>query len=133
MFAAGLEGVQTLFDGKAMLLLRSIVLTDMYFMPQDSDQVRKVVSCREYDRIIFSGFEKSPGFCQSYVTSMIGVSGFKGDAENLDWQTSTVEETLPTTALNNEDMFNNIVLGGTFDRLHSGTHLPTSVLQRPCF
>jgi hypothetical protein len=93
----------------------------MVSLLQDPDTVRKVVAGREYDRIIFSGFDKSSGFIPSYLKFIVGDTKFKGKTESLKWSESELKNVVLSPE--NDDVFNNIVLGGTFDRIHSGEQI----------
>ena len=86
--------------------------------------MRRQVSPRKYDRVIFSGKEDYVEWATEFVRKSVGVENVQNKHEFLDWvETPSTEEKSgvgPSSEEADDRVFNNVVLGGTFDRIHTG-------------
>lgn len=90
----------------------------------DPEVVRRQVSPRKYDRVIFSGKEDYVEWATEFVRKSVGVDNVQNKHEFFDWvETPSTEEKSgmgPSSEEADDRVFNNVVLGGTFDRIHTG-------------
>ena len=88
--------------------------------------MRRQVSPRKYDRVIFSGKEDYVEWATEFVRKSVGVENVQNIHEFFDWvETPSTEEKSgmgPSSEEADDRVFNNVVLGGTFDRIHTGLY-----------
>ena len=89
--------------------------------------MRRQISPRKYDRIIFSGKEGHVDWADEFIRQNVGIENVPDKHEYFDWvdphSTQEMKEVPPPSPEEADDrVFKNIVLGGTFDRIHAGLY-----------
>ena len=91
---------------------------------QDPEVLKRQISPRKYDRVIFSGNEGHVDWANEFVHQSVGIENVPKNHEFFDWvethSTSDKEQVVPSPEEADDRVFNNVVLGGTFDRIHLG-------------
>ena len=88
--------------------------------------MRRQISPRKYDRVIFSGKEGHVDWANEFVRQSVGIENVPSNHEFYDWvethSTDEKKEVRPSPEEADDRVFNNVVLGGTFDRIHTGLY-----------